>query len=139
MKTIDTKSITPMEKVETIEAENLYNKNKHKYCAFYIIPFFISFELLTLLAANAFNQSINIILILFSTLATIIGYLLYKKCMKPYKELLDIAKHNDLIRHDQKIRFREQKRLMEENKNKYTTQQIHETAETYKDLDDKKN
>lgn len=151
MKNIEVKNITLMEKVETTEAEGYYYKNKIKNCFFYIIPLllFILFLVLTIIESQKtiniktsqgiliekqnMDKYITFMSLMFVFLiTTFLGFIIYRQKMKPYRELLAIAKLNDRIRHEEKIRNNERKRLESEHKNIYTTKEISETIKQQK-------
>ena len=153
MEKIEVKNITLMEKVETEEAECYYYKNKSKYCFLYIIPalLFILFLVLTIIESQKtvnINTSNGILIekqnmdryitfmsLMFSFFViTFIGFAIYRYKMKPYKELLAIAKLNDRIRHEEKIRNNERKRLKTEQKSIYTIKDISDTLKQQKKL-----
>jgi len=146
MKEIEVRNITLMEKVETQEAEGYYYKNKFKYCFFYIIPamLFFLFLVLTIIEAQKvvnitttngiliekqnMDRYITFMSLMFtSILVTLLGIAIYRHKMKPYRELLTIAKLNDRIRHEEKIRNNERKRLEVEKKRTYTKKDISDT------------
>lgn len=151
MKNIQVKNITLMEKVETTEAEGYYYKNKLKYSFFYIIPALLFFLFLVLTIIES-QKTVNIKVsnsiliekqnmdryITFMSLMcafivfTILGFAIYRHKMKPYRELLTIAKLNDKIRHEEKIRNNERKRLETEQRNIYTTKEISDTIKQQK-------
>lgn len=123
MKNIEVKNITLMDEVETKEAEEIYEKFRVKYSLIMVVPillFFISTVGLILKitepAKYAIALNTMIILTIISLIVFIIGIAVYKNFMKPYEKLLEIAKLNDKIRHEEKIRDRERKRLQAENK-----------------------
>ena len=120
MKYIETNNITLVKDTETQEAMFIYDKAKIKYMWIYIIPLIlliIQFVFLFTTQLDFFIFfSTEIIIISLVIMITCIS--IYKKMMKPYKELLNIAKKNDLIRHEEEIRFKERERLI---KNKSIT------------------
>lgn len=153
MKNIQVRNITLMEKVETLEAEGYYYKNKLKYCFFYIIPaiLFLLFLILTIVESQKIvninttkgiliekqnmDRYITFMSLMFTFLAfTFLGFAIYRHKMKPYRDLLAIAKLNDRIRHEEKIRNNERKRLETEQKNTYTTKDISDTIKQQKKL-----
>ena len=140
-----------MEKVETVEAEGHYYKNKLKYCFFYIIPiiFFLLFLILTIVESQKvvniktsngiliekqnMDRYITFMSLMFIFFVAIfLGFIIYRRKMKPYRELLAIAKLNDRIRHEEKIRNNERKRLETEQKNMYTAKEISDTMKQQK-------
>lgn len=151
MKNIQVKNITLMDKVETLEAEGYYYKNKSKYCFFYIIPalLFILFLVLTIIEAQKvvniktsngiliekqnMDKYIAFMSIMFAfVVMTVLGFVIYRHKMKPFRELLAIAKLNDRIRHEEKIRNNERKRLETELNKIYTVKDISETIKQQK-------
>ena len=151
MENIQVKNITLMDKVETLEAEGYYYKNKLKYSFFYIIPvlLFVLFLVLTIIESQKtvsikvsngiliekqnMDKYITFMSLMYSSIIlTVLGFSIYRHKMKPYRDLLAIAKLNDKIRHEEKIRTNERKRLETEQKNVYTTKEISETIEQQK-------
>lgn len=145
---IEVKNITLMDKVETKEAEKIYYEQKQKYNLLLIIPIlcFFLFFILTVIQSNKevrdgyqmVNENPELftffqVMTIISIMITILCFFIYKEKMRPYKELLQVARLNDKIRHEEKIRFRERKRLEKENKTRYTTEELKETiSETQK-------
>lgn len=147
MKTLKTNQITLLENVETAEAEQIYKNKKLKYSLLFIIPFilFICFLACTIYEIQQTQlietspkyfvktfQNTNA-LIAFCCLTgisfwiTIINIIIYQKKLKPYKDLLEIAKTNDKIRHEEKIREKERQRIKNEKETNYTIKDIENT------------
>lgn len=146
MNNIKVKNITLMDEVETKEAEKLYNDNKFKYCAIYLIPLlfliittiFFIVQLNITLTPRTYGSSskqetstnmlyILLTLMIISIILTIIGFSIYNNLMQPYKKLLRIAILNDRIRHEEKVREQERRRLQKEFNNNITTEDINNT------------
>lgn len=148
MEEIKVKNITLMDQVETKEAQKIYNERKQKLNLLLIIPIlsFFLFLILTIIQSNNVirdgYQSINKnpdlftffqVMTIASAMITIFCIFIYREGIRPYKELLEVAKLNDRTRHEEKIRFRERKRLESENKTQYTKEELKETiSETKK-------
>ena len=131
----DIKNITIYEEPETKEALNLLNNAIKKNC-FLIIISIISFLLacLSLIylihAIQTKNEWNGIVLVLILFITSLITFILYFCIINPYKKLYKIAQHNDTIRNDEQIRFRERKRLEQmdkEQKETITNEQIDNT------------
>lgn len=149
MEEIKVKNITLMDQVETKEAQRIYNYKKQKLNLLLIIPilcFFLSLIFTVIQSNNVIRdgyQSINKnpelftflqLMTITSAMITIICIFIYRECIRPYKELLEVAKLNDRTRHEEKIRFRERKRLESENKTQYTKEELKETISETKKL-----
>lgn len=122
MEKIRIKNITLMDKTETREAYAIYNSKRANCCLIFIIPIIIS-SLLLLCVANNPEQmgdggiGMLFVLTIILTLINIGAIYLYRNVMRPYKDLLEVAKLNDRVRHEEKIRFKERKRIEEYEKN----------------------
>ncbi len=147
MKTLKTNQITLLENVETAEAEKIYNNKKLKYSFLFIIPFvsLICFLICVIYESQQtqlIETSQNFFVeafknknafIAFSCLTgisfwiTIINIIIYQKKLKPYKDLLEIAKTNDKIRHEEKIREKERQRIKNQTETNYTLKDIENT------------
>ena len=146
MENIQVRNITLMEKVETLEAKEYYHKSKLKNCWFYIIPALLCvlFLILTILKAQEIERivaksviyeerdfvdlMIFICLMFVFFVSTIFGFIIYCCKIKPYRQLLVVAKFNDKIRHEEKIRYNERKRLEMGQKSVYTVKDVSETV-----------
>lgn len=145
---LDVKNITLMDETETKEAEELYKKCNKIFCWMFIAPLII-FIIVGIGTICQFNDNtfvsgghgstgytinnnpsllngLYICCIIFALL-TIIGFFVYRKLMRPYKKLLKLAEKNDLIRHEEKIRYKERARLQKEHDKKYVTKDIENT------------
>ena len=150
---LNLKYVTLMEEVETKEAEYVYKKMKARYIWFILVPLFIlltCFLVLVMILINSplimyfyqdvdLNNQINVlvkIMLVVCNTIPISGVILaifisiYRKKMRPFKKLLSIARLNDKIRHEEKIRERERKRIIEEqNKITYEIDDIQNTID----------
>lgn len=110
------KHITLYDQPETQEALYLLNKNKEKISlikntiTIFTILLFATF-IISLITRNSEIFIISGILFLIMFIFFIIVSLYQKRLLEPYYSLLRIAKRNDQIRHEERIRFRERKRL----------------------------
>ncbi|MGN1222246.1 MAG: Got1/Sft2-like family vesicle transport protein [Christensenellales bacterium] len=126
---IQTKNITLKQTPETDEALKLLNEKKSYLLkkiialgicfAIGILFFFCSlFQFVTSpVISNAFVTFINILSIFSMLSAIVFGVLFFvylnkrSALLRPYYELLRVAQRNDEIRHEERIRWRERKRL----------------------------
>lgn len=136
---IKVKNITLMDEIETKEAEELYEIHHRKYSSFIAIPvlLLILFTALTIsfgIKTTIDKTSLIIFCVLsgISMLAVIAGISNYINKIKPYKKLLQIAKLNDRIRHEEKIRFKERKRLELNPEENYSSKDVDKTIEQTK-------
>ena len=105
------KNITVYETPETDEAMNLLVIARARYSA-YIFLSVISFIIWAICLFYSINGNqeayfFNIIFFFFA----IISIILYKVKMKPYWIIYSVARNNDKVRHEERIRFKERKRL----------------------------
>lgn len=119
--TFKNNDITLMDQTETKQAIFLYNRFKIN---FLFIPFLFIIATIIIYKNNPLASYITGGILLLLTLN------LYKHLSFKYRNLLYIAKHNDLIRHDEKIRRMEREK---NNKNTTNTQTINETAKIIKE------
>ena len=130
MKVLKTKNITLMERTETEEAEEIYGYMKKTLIWWWLIPLLLFFMFSVLFVVGMIsNNTLGLIMIAFmviSFFSLIIGIVVYAKLMAPYRDLLKIAKYNDRIRHDEKLRIKERER-MQTAKEQYTKESIKET------------
>lgn len=115
---IETKVITKKQTPETDEALMLLERAKKRVKKVFIIPF-VTFLVIAIGFAFAPGY-VKFVSIFFGviSLISLIVYLAYKsKILNPYYCLLDVAMKNDEIRHEERIRFRERKRLENEFEN----------------------
>lgn len=108
--------VTLMEEVETEEAQEIYDKYNQKYRPLVLIPLILLTITLIILFISLACQSMILLSVastfsLIAFLATIIGASAYSSRMAPYNKLLKIAKRNDEIRHEERIREKERQRL----------------------------
>ena len=113
---IQTNVITKKQTPETDEALKLLETAKSKINNLVLIPFLLSVFLSILMCIlNKFYISIPFIAL---GIIDLIIYFVYRShFLKPYYSLLEIAIRNDNIRHEERIRFRERKRLEDEYNN----------------------
>ena len=134
------KNITLMEEVETEEAEEILEEAKEHYKLLKSIPLYIFLGFLAMsiisiffivpIPINSSNMVVTShekevvtpqlvpafviclwILTIFSLIALIICSNIYANKLKPFYRLLEIAKMNDKIRHEERIREKERQRL----------------------------
>lgn len=112
------KNITLSDESETKEAQALLEKHKKIYLL-WIIPFclFVTFVTLLINALGPYamnNLPITNPLSMITSILLIISLIIVPnicyKHMKPYRDLLKIARSNDRIRHEEKIRCSERLR-----------------------------
>mgnify|MGYP004662045101 CR=1 FL=1 len=118
---IKTKNITLMETPETDEALSILASVKYNY-NYWIWGIFalriVMIFMLTIFAVTKIFDAVYVLVVFIaiSLIASIILHIKRDKFFKPYRELLKIAQMNDKIRHEERIRFRERKRLEESEK-----------------------
>lgn len=117
---IETVNITKMETPETDEALTLLYKVKSEYdigIALTIVGTILFLLFALILTFTTDNVDITYIfwgLFIVNFFAFILCIFIRKIILKPYYELLEIAINNDKVRHEERIRFRERKRLEQE-------------------------
>lgn len=129
MKNIKTKNITIPETPETDEAEKLLSKKLQdikniKYILLGItLPTAIILNLIALpILATHELATIKVFTVFYLIAVAIIFFIwyyykIYKNAqLKPFQELLELAISNDKIRHEEKIRYNERKKLEQETK-----------------------
>ena len=106
--------ITLLEKVESKRVYNdLFHLGMKQLTANLIaLGIIVTFFIIFYLAANLSTAISFALLASFSSFFSINLY--YSAAKAPLKKLYKIAKHNDLVRHDEMIRARERKRLLKE-------------------------
>ena len=113
---IQTTVITKKQTPETDEALKLLEIAKSKINNLVLIPFLL-FTFLSMLMCIIQEFYIALSFTILGIICLII-YLFYRShFLKPYYSLLEIAIRNDNIRHEERIRFRERKRLEDEYNN----------------------
>lgn len=126
MKEIYVKNITLMDEVETKEAITIYSSFRKKYIWFILVPLIL---LTIFLFANIIKFNVHLwIFCLLSFIAFVLGFIVYKTLMNPFRTLLKIAKRNDMVRHEEKIRESERQRLRQERESIYKISDIDNTA-----------
>lgn len=117
MKKIEIENVTLIDDVEEKEARKLYNKKKKKVLLYFFIAncsmLIIFFLVLAICSGINFDMALLILLWICFFLELIL-ILVYNLLMYPYRKLLKIAKFNDKIRHEERIRIRERQRLQKE-------------------------
>lgn len=119
MKNIETEKITVLEKSETDEATKLLEKQKEKINVFNVL-YGVAICLTAIIfiyiynSANKTHVETLIAGAFIMLLISIVWYLHITIKLKDYKKLLKLAKANDKLRHEERIRYRERKRLEEE-------------------------
>lgn len=128
MKNIETKNITLLEEVETIEAEELLHTQKIKWLWLFIVPLALAVVFLILSLSLRFPQVFSLVIFCVLIAIALANIGVYFKQLAPYIKLKRVAQLNDRIRHEEKIRFKERQRLQQEDyKEKYTKQDITNT------------
>lgn len=102
--------ITMIDELETKSAQKLLNMKLQQFRKIYFIPLIILIISGVITIASNYNDTILYIFFL-SILAFAISLLCYIILIRPYVKLLKLAKFNDKIRHEEKIRFKERKRM----------------------------
>lgn len=127
---IKVKNITLMETPETDEALSLLSRAKDKYFIWSLVMtvlviFFgiVEFIFLQSITINVAYRVIGAFVWIISIVLLIVIRSLRRAYLKPYYELWNIAKLNDKIRHEERIRFRERKRL-EQTESKFDNVKI---------------
>lgn len=123
IKNIETQVITKKQTPETDEAFLLLEMEKHRLKNLYLLPgvALLIVGALCLIGApfgKFYFLQISGLLAIASLISFIVYFVCRKKFLRPYYYLLDIAIANDRIRHEERIRFRERKRLENEEENK---------------------
>lgn len=119
------KEITLFDTPETDEAKYLLKKRRIRFRYQLIISFFafvIGCTLLSIITTPPYPADgflIIVIVICYSAVPICIS--VYIVNIKAYKQLLKIAKHNDSIRNDEHLRFKERLRLENELKKQKIT------------------
>lgn len=125
------KEITLFETPETDEAKILLKKQKRKFLYWLLLSIGLTILSSILLATAINTQAIWVIVFFYFCALSIpicVGMYLIK--IVPYKKLLRIAKHNDRVRNDEHLRFKERLRLensIKEKQNKQIPQKIQKT------------
>jgi hypothetical protein len=104
-------NITLMDTPETDEAELLFMKVKKLFRLLYsfILLFVIYFSIQLIIKFN----NLNFYLFLISACILLFALAYGATVMKPYLKMIKIAKINDLERHKERVRFKEELRLKE--------------------------
>jgi len=116
--------VTMKEYVESKAAKGLYEKMLHKTQLLVTIPAIIFaimliafiYEMqatnnLGTITVTTSNTKTLLIMCMISLVALVVCLSIRAKKLEPYRELYKIARENDNIRHDEKIRYLEVKRL----------------------------
>lgn len=115
------KEITLFETPETDEAKMLLKKQKRKFIYWLLLSLGLTFCSCIFLVTAIQNQNIWLIAFFYlCALSTPICIFVYLKKIIPYKKLLRIARHNDSVRNDEHLRFKERLRLENQLKEKKT-------------------
>ena len=114
---IKTKVITKKQTPETDEALVLLERTKKRVKKIFIIPFFVFLIFSPVFyPIEEYGWAVAFAIMAFLCL---IAYFIYRgRILSPYYSLLKIAMKNDEIRHEERIRFRERKRLETEQDSK---------------------
>lgn len=102
--------ITLIDELETKSAQKLLNMKLEQFRKIYFIPLIILIVSSVITIATNYNDIMLYILFL-SILAFVVSLISYFIIIRPYVKLLKLAKFNDKIRHEEKIRFKERKRM----------------------------
>jgi len=125
---IEVKNITLMDETETKEATQINNKKKWCYLYFIFIPlifvpalfvglYYLMLSSVPITSINTFISTDTTILLfdscclLILVVFVIIYFAICHKKMRTSRKLLKIARNNDLVKHNAKIKFSENKRL----------------------------
>lgn len=120
---IETSVITKKQTPETDEALVLLQGAKRKLKLIYILPMLaltipaIIVSILSSSRAAVIGGSVYVLteLCLFTSIISTTVYLIIRgNFLRPYYRLLKVAMRNDDVRHEERIRFRERKRLEED-------------------------
>lgn len=119
---IETSVITKKQTPETDEAIVLLSDAKKKFKLVYLIPMLallIPFPIVAIISSSGATVSGSVCVLadlcLFASIISTIAYLIVRgNFLRPYYRLLKIAMRNDDVRHEERIRFRERKRLEED-------------------------
>ena len=136
MKKYEFKYFTDIETPETDEIEELYIKQKNIYKYTFLIEITVLLFPFILIAAFSNNVHIDILLIVFSSLLiTVITptIIIYIHKTSYLRKKLKIAKLNDQVRHEERIRIKERKdfeKLLEE-----TNTNCHNLKQTFKEVE----
>lgn len=134
--------ITINEHVETKRVKKRYDKALEEIRALIIIPliFVIIFVACSFIFMDYDEQSVFICFIVLSAVSIIILYICAKirnSKIAIYRELYRIARRNDEIRYDEKIRYLERKRLDMRFDNIFNKQNVKQTLKYPENLDEK--
>ncbi|MBQ8749679.1 MAG: hypothetical protein IJZ29_04365 [Clostridia bacterium] len=101
-KDLDYGEITLFEKVESAQAFKLFREKSNKYYGICNIAFVVAILIFAL---------INPFMLLIPVFIYAMALLVISNIVAPYRELYETALKNDKIRHEERIRFKERKRL----------------------------
>ena len=149
MKNLEIKDITIADDTETKEAVTLLNKHRLKYSWLTIVPIILlaicviwniyetnneiyNYAHKKMMLENPELVEVLNVLCIVLLIATIACYIIYHKLIRPYKKLVIIAKNNDKIRHEEKVRKSERDRLNNATKKEYTEEDIDNTINKIK-------
>lgn len=110
--------ITRMEEIESKRIKNDYTLAKGITTAVITIITIISGLLLSNTMINEGTTIEYIGLVCMTALVLAFLILIGYAVIQPYKELYKIALNNDMIRHNERVKYREQERLKKEQDNK---------------------
>ncbi len=122
-----------MEEIETEEAKEVFDEHHKKYSTWYVVPAMLfcvaGIAALVLFFMGETKPILTLLIITAVSFVFIfIGTSIYTSLMKPYWKLLKIARLNDRLRHEERIRDKERRRLAEMTESKkYTTKDIDAT------------
>ncbi len=134
---IKNQNIILFEKVESQEAEELL---KSKQVIFNISTFLAAIITFIVLYSSLYNQSDYSMLIAAPICSAIIvaflGIAIKHSCLKKYYDLLQLTRHNDKIRHEEKVKKAEQIRLQNLEKKQVTPKNVKKSVKEYNEIFD---
>lgn len=130
-------NIILFEKVESKEAEELL---KSKQVIFNICTFLAAIITFIVLYSSLYNQSDYSMLIgapiCSAIMVALLGVFIKHCCLKKYYDLLQLTRHNDKIRHEEKVKKAEQIRLQNLEKKQVTPKNVKKSVKEYNDIFD---
>ena len=134
---IKNQNIILFEKVESQEAEELL---KSKQIIFNICTFLAAIITFIVLYSSLYNKSDYSMLIgapiCSAIMVALLGVFIKHCCLKKYYDLLQLTRHNDKIRHEEKVKKAEQIRLQNLEKKQVTPKNVKKSVEEYNDIFD---
>lgn len=131
-------NIILFEKVESKEAEELLKSKQVFFNICIFLAAIITFLVTFFTAYNDYKTSLKIgISFSYSIIAVTLGFAINYTCLKKYYDLLRLTRHNDKIRHEEKVKKAEQIRLQNLEKKQVTPKNVKKSVEEYNDIFDK--